>query len=111
MSSWRDLDGQQLINTLLPYGASLPRIMAAANSSSARDRDAAARHLGSVHRRGRRKAHHHRGSGDAGWKSTLFPRGRHVSERLGAILRQQKVPSDWVAVIVDNSETIVARIW
>ena len=30
-------------------------------------------------------------------------------ERLSAILRRQKMPSDRVAVIVDNSETIVAR--
>ena len=30
-------------------------------------------------------------------------------ERLSGILRRQKMPSDWVAAIVDSSETIVAR--
>jgi signal transduction histidine kinase len=30
-------------------------------------------------------------------------------ERLSAILRRQKMPPDWVAAIVDSSETIVAR--
>jgi signal transduction histidine kinase len=30
-------------------------------------------------------------------------------ERLSRILRQQKMPSDWIAAIVDSSETIVAR--
>ena len=30
-------------------------------------------------------------------------------ERLSAILRRQKMPSDWVAAIVDSSATIVAR--
>ena len=30
-------------------------------------------------------------------------------ERLSEILRRQKMPSDWVAAIVDSSETIVAR--
>ena len=30
-------------------------------------------------------------------------------ERLSEILRRQKMPSDWVAAIVDSSDTIVAR--
>ena len=104
-----DLDGQQLINTLLPYGASLPRhggreqlqrvietrqpiisdlFIGAATGKPMIIIEAPVMLDGNP-----------RYSLAVG----MFP------ERLSAILRRQKMPSDWVAVIVDNSETIVAR--
>ncbi|MFZ0104029.1 MAG: cache domain-containing protein, partial [Pseudolabrys sp.] len=104
-----DQDGQQLINTLLPYGASLPRHS---------DREQLQRvietrqpiisdlFIGAV-----------TGKPNIIIEAPVMLDGNPryslavgmFPERLSAILRRQKMPSDWVAAIVDNSETIVAR--
>jgi signal transduction histidine kinase len=103
-----DVDGQQLINTLRPFGEPLPR----------HDREQLRRviatgqpvisdlFIGAVSQKpiiiieapvlADGKARYALAFG-------IFP------ERLSEILRRQKMPSDWVAAIVDSSDTIVAR--
>ena len=104
-----DLDGQQLINTLLPYGASLPRHG---------DREQLQRVIET-----RQPIISDLFIGAVTGKPIIIieapvmldgnPRYSLAvgifPERLSAILRRQKTPSDWVAAIVDTSETIVAR--
>ena len=110
MSSASDLDGQQLINTLLPYGASLPRLYGGREQLQrvieTRQPIISDLFIGAV-----------TGKPIIIIEASVMLDGNPryflavgmFPERLSAILRQQKMPSDWVAVIVDNSETIVAR--
>ena len=103
-----DVDGQQLINTLRPFGEPLPR------HDRAQLRRVIATgqpvisdlFIGAVSQKpiiiieapvlADGKARYALAFG-------IFP------ERLSEILRRQKMPSDWVAAIVDSSDTIVAR--
>ena len=104
-----DLDGQQLINTLLPYGASLPRHGGREQLQrviETRQPVISDLFIGAV--TGKpiiiiEAPVMLDGNPRYSLAVGMFP------ERLSAILRRQKMPSDWVAVIVDNSETIVAR--
>ena len=104
-----DLDGQQLINTLLPYGASLPRHGGREQLQrviETRQPVISDLFIGAV--TGKpiiiiEAPVMLDGNPRYSLAVGMFP------ERLSAILRRQKMPSDWVAAIVDNSETIVAR--
>jgi signal transduction histidine kinase len=104
-----DLDGQQLINTLLPYGASLPRHGGREQLQrviETRQPIISDLFIGAVTGKPNMIIEAPvmlDGNPRYSLAVGMFP------ERLSAILRQQKMPSDWVAVIVDNSETIVAR--
>ena len=103
-----DLDGQQLINTLLPYGASLPRHGGREQQQrviETRQPVISDLFVGAV--TGKpiiiiEAPVMLDGNPRYSLAVGMFP------ERLSAILRRQKMPSDWVAAIVDNSETIVA---
>ena len=104
-----DLNGQQLANTLLPYGTSLPfhgdreQLRRVIDTGQPVISDL---FVGKVANRpliiieapvlSDGKPHYALAVG-------MFP------ERLSAILRRQKMPSNWVAAIVDSSDTIVAR--
>jgi signal transduction histidine kinase len=104
-----DLDGQQLINTLVPFGAPLPR------------------HDG---REQLRRVIETRqpvisdlftgaliGKPLISIEAPVLIDGKTrytlatglFTERLSEILRRQKMPSSWVAAILDNSQTIVSR--
>jgi len=104
-----DLDGQQLINTLLPYGASLPRHGGREQLRrviETRQPVISDLFIGAV--TGKpiiiiEAPVMLEGNPRYSLAVGIFP------ERLSAILRRQKTPSDWVAAIVDTSETIVAR--
>lgn len=104
-----DATGQQQVNTLLPYGASLPRggipdsLMQIFETGQPSISDlfvgpVARRPLIALSvpvRRGERITHL-LGTG-------IFP------ERLAGILAQQRLPPDWIGAIFDSSGTIVAR--
>jgi signal transduction histidine kinase len=104
-----DLDGQQRINTLLPYGASLPRHGGREQLRrviETRQPVISDLFIGAV--TGKpiiiiEAPVMLDGNPRYSLAVGIFP------ERLSAILRRQKTPSDWVAAIVDTSETIVAR--
>ena len=104
-----DLDGQQLINTLLPYGASLPRHGGREQQQrviETRQPVISDLFIGAVTEKPIiiiEAPVMLDGNPRYSLAVGMFP------ERLSAILRRQKMPSDWVAAIVDNSETIVAR--
>ena len=104
-----DVNGQQLINTLQPFGTSLPlhggreQLRRVIETGQPVISDL---FIGAVTKRpiisievpvlSDGKPRYALATG-------IFP------ERLSEILRRQKMPSDWVAAIVDSSDTIVAR--
>jgi len=104
-----DVDGQQLINTLQPFGTPLPihgdreqlrRVI------ETRQPVISDLFIGAVTKKPIISVEVPVRSGGRiryALAIGIFP------ERLSEILRRQKMPSDWVAAIVDNSETIVAR--
>ncbi|HEY0843793.1 MAG TPA: PAS domain S-box protein [Noviherbaspirillum sp.] len=106
-----DSDGQQLVNTLQPYGSALPRH---GNPEQLRRVFDTARPVVSDLYRGgvlQRPVISidvpviRNGQVIYDLSIGLFP------ERLGAILREQRLPSEWVAAIFDSKGIIVARTW
>jgi hypothetical protein len=104
-----DPSGQQLVNTLRPFGAPLPLH---GNPNQLRRVLETGRpiisdlYIGGVSR-----------ALMIGVEVPVFSSGKAVyglamgilPERLGEILYRQKIPSDWVAAILDSTGTIVAR--
>ncbi len=104
-----DATGQQLINTLRPFGAPLPlhgnpvqlRRVIDAGKSAISDL-----HIGAVGRAATIVAEVPVFSGG---KAAYALGAGLLPERLAEFLKRQKIPPDWVAAILDSSGTIVAR--
>jgi signal transduction histidine kinase len=104
-----DVNGQQLINTLQRFGTSLPlhggreQLRRVVETGQPVISDL---FIGAVTKRPIISIEVpvlSDGKPRYGLAGGIFP------ERLSEILRRQKMPSDWVAAIVDSSDTIVAR--
>jgi signal transduction histidine kinase len=104
-----DLNGQQLINTLQPYGAPLPlhsgrdQLRRVIETKQAVISDL---FIGAVTKKPVISIEAPvlvDGQLRYAVAIGIFP------ERLNSILRRQKMPSDWVVAIVDSSDTFVAR--
>ena len=104
-----DVDGQQLINTRESFGTQLPRrgnIEQHRLAIEKREVVISDLFLGAMDKKPLISIEAPifvEGKPRYGLALALFP------ERLKRILRQQKLPADWAAAIVDNNDTIVAR--